>query len=178
MKINNRKNSGFGAIIEIQEETRIPQGDSELILEKGDKVQVFEQKLEESVMVVGEQTISDIVRIIGIAKNNLSEVSKIVSGMYPNEIFGYLVRLNFQSYYGKYNTYISPEDLEAELQSFTMKTPTTRFVQAIHSVRAYLYQLEGKASRDKMALALERIIQTSTSYASAFSDGKGLYWGE
>ena len=39
MKIEKRKE-----IVEIQEEVRIPQGDHELILEKGDKIEILKEK--------------------------------------------------------------------------------------------------------------------------------------
>lgn len=167
-----------GKTIEIQEEVRISLEDKDVILEKGDRIEVVqEKKLEESVMVVGEQTISDVVKMLSLAKNTLREVSKVVSGLSSEGIFRYLVRLNFQSYYGKYKEGKTEEELEAEIDSFTMRRPTDRFAQAVTSVRAYLYQLEGEAERDPMADALRRINQTSSSYAEGFSDGKNLYWG-
>jgi len=140
-----------------------------ILLEKGQKIKV----LFESVMTVGEQTISDVCRVVALYNKSYASDKNIVR--YNSSLFKDLVYLNFLSYDERY---AQSEDASTIIDQMKEVKPSSNPVQLLKSLDCYLYQIEGSTEKNPIIQGLQRIADNFTEVLRSTQDYDKGYWGD
>jgi len=153
-------------ILEIGKEIQI----GDVLLEKGDKIKV----LNESVMTVGAQTVSDVCRVVELYNESYAPDKNILRK--SPELFRDLVYLNQMSFAERYGEEV--EEIIVDSIASKRPIPSQDISQLLESLDCYLYQIEGSVEKHGKITALKRISDNFTAIIRITKEYDKGYWGD